>query len=124
METAVTEHGKFAGTNLVTSEFGGCVVQEHWQGVEGGRGSSFNTWVTDQATPIGGLKYKTLVYTYPDGGTRFAGVLPAPARHAPILDRTTLRPVDRHRVHQVIEISRDGGEHWTTTFDALYTRVK
>ncbi len=38
--------GSLAGTNDVTREFDGCVVQEHWvaTGPPPQRGSSFNTW--------------------------------------------------------------------------------
>jgi hypothetical protein len=110
------------------------MITERWTDADGSKGFSLfiydvnsgswkQTWVTDRATSVGGLKYKTLVYTYPDGGTRFEGILPSPPGHKPILDRTTLRPLSKDRVHQVIEISRDGGEHWLTGFDAIYTRV-
>ncbi|MDQ6926630.1 MAG: hypothetical protein M3154_10405, partial [Candidatus Eremiobacteraeota bacterium] len=34
--------GKPAGTNDVTREYRGCVLQEHWRGVDGSQGSSFN----------------------------------------------------------------------------------
>src|SRR5436305_7221358 len=38
--------GTLAGRNLVTSEYGGCVLQEHWtsNGSPAQTGSSFNTW--------------------------------------------------------------------------------
>jgi hypothetical protein len=36
------------------------------------------------------------------------------------MDRTTLTPLAGGRVHQVIEISRDGGKNWETVFDAEY----
>ena len=130
----VTVHGAYAGTDVVTRELNSCAVMEHWSDADGGKGFSLfaydsfsgtwhQTWVTDRATSIGGIKYKTLVYTYPGGGTRFQGILPAPPSHAPILDRTTLLPVGKTAVHQIIEISTDGGQHWRTTFDALYQRV-
>src|SRR4030088_2370503 len=35
---------KFDGTNDVTRELGGCVLQEHWKGVEGSAGTSFNLY--------------------------------------------------------------------------------
>src|SRR5689334_4174783 len=36
--------GKAAGHNRVTSEYGGCVLQEHWTGAGGSVGSSFNIY--------------------------------------------------------------------------------
>src|SRR5262245_53312618 len=38
--------GALAGRNVVTREFGGCVLQEHWTaaGPMAQTGSSFNTW--------------------------------------------------------------------------------
>src|ERR1700738_2597666 len=35
---------KFDGTNDVTRELGGCVLQEHWKGAEGSAGTSFNLY--------------------------------------------------------------------------------
>jgi hypothetical protein len=130
----VTSGGKYAGTDVVTSELGGCAVIEHWSDADGSHGmglflyDSFagrwtQTWVTDQAMHVGGLKFKTLVARYPNGGTRFQGMLPEPAGKKPILDRTTLTPMQDGTVAQVIEISADGGTTWTKTFDATYTRT-
>jgi hypothetical protein len=130
----VTSGRQFAGTDVVTSELAGCAVVEKWSDADGSRGQSLfvydtfsgrwqQTWVTDAATHVGGLKYKTLVARYPGGGVRFQGVLPAPSGKPPILDRTTLTPVADGTVHQVIEISRDGGSTWTTTFDATYAHA-
>jgi hypothetical protein len=129
----VTVNGTYAGKDVVTRELSSCAVMERWTDADGSKGFSLfsydrfadrwqQTWVTDRATAIGGIKFKTLVYRYPDGGTRFEGILPAPAGHPPILDRTTLRPMRDGTVHQVIAISRDGGDHWQTTFDAIYRR--
>jgi hypothetical protein len=38
------------------------------------------------------------------------------------LDRTTLTPRGSGEVHQLIEVSLDGGREWKTTFDARYIR--
>ena len=131
----VTEKGEFAGTDVVSKILGGCAVTEEWSDAGGGKGESFfyydpffaqwtQVWVTDRATQRGGLKIKRLVARFADKGTRFEGVLPGPPGSTIVLDRTTLRPIDRTHVHQVIEISRDGGTTWRTTFDALYTRTR
>lgn len=130
----VTSGGVYAGTDVVTSELGGCAVIERWADADGSHGISLflydsfigrwtQTWVTDQATREGGLKYKTLVAQYPNGGTRFQGILPALPGKKPILDRTTLTPMQDGSVGQLIEISTDGGTSWTKTFDATYART-
>jgi hypothetical protein len=41
-----------------------------------------------------------------------------------ILDRTTLPTIADGGVRQIIEISRDGGTTWRTTFDGIYVRAK
>jgi len=120
------------GTNRVEKILAGCAVLEHWRDADGSRGESFffvqpvtrrwkQVWVTDQAIGPGGLKEKQLVARVPGGGTRFQGEIPIPDGRV-ILDRTTLTPAPDGRVHQVIEISRDGGSTWTPTFDAWYIR--
>jgi hypothetical protein len=42
--------GDPAGTNVVTSELDGCLIQEHWTGVFGGRGRSLNAYDSDTGT--------------------------------------------------------------------------
>lgn len=129
----VTANGAYAGSDDVTAELAGCAVMERWTDSDGSHGLSLfvydafegrwtQTWVTDRATGIGGLKFKTLVARYPGGGTRFQGTLPAPAGHRPVLDRTTLTPLKDGTVRQVIEYSTDGGTTWTNAFDAIYSR--
>ena len=128
----VLADGKEAGTNRVEKILAGCAVSELWHDADGGRGDSLffvqpvtrrwkQVWVTDQATLPCGLKEKQLVARLPGGGTRFQGEIQVPDGRV-ILDRTTLTPAPDGRVHQVIEISRDGGSTWATTFDAWYIR--
>ncbi len=131
----VTAGGRYAGTDVVASELGGCAVVEKWTGADASLGMSLfvydafsgswhQTWVTELATHVGGLKYKTLVALYSNGGVRFQGILPAPPGEPPILDRTTLTPLANGTVHQAIEISRDGGNTWAMTFDAIYAHAR
>jgi hypothetical protein len=130
----VTERDAYAGTDIVTSELSGCAVIERWTDADGSHGISLflydpfagrwsQTWITDVASQVGGLKYKALVARYRGGGVRFQGALPAPAGTPPLLDRTTLTPLPNGTIRQVIELSRDGGDSWSTRFDAVYTRV-
>lgn len=131
----VTVNGKYDGTDVVTKILDGCAVTEDWRDAGGGKGKSLfyydpfektwsQVWVTDEATVRGGLKMKRLVAIYPDKGTRFQGLLPGPPGSKTVLDRTTLTPLGRDVVHQVIEISLDGGSTWRTAYDARYTRAK
>lgn len=130
----VTVNGKYDGTDVVTKILDGCAVTEDWRDAGGGKGKSLfyydpfektwsQVWVTDEATIRGGLKMKRLVAIYPDKGTRFQGVLPGPPGSKIVLDRTTLTPLDRNTVRQVIEISLDGGSTWRKAYDARYTRA-
>jgi hypothetical protein len=128
----VAEAGKPAGTNRIEKVLGGCAVTERWRGADGGTGESLfyhppgtsswtQVWITPHATSVGGSKEKHLVLHLPGGGLRFQGELPTSDGRS-IFDRTTLEPLDKGRVHQRIEISRDRGVTWTPTFDAIYTR--
>ena len=129
------EAGKTAidGTDRVEQILGGCAVLEHWVGTSAGDvGESFfyfvpashrwkQIWTTPHAAMLGGLKEKELIAVYPDRGVRFQGNLATPSG-ATVMDRTTLTPLSDGTVHQVIEVSRDGGRTWVVSYDAIYTR--
>ncbi len=122
---AVTK--KFDGTNDVTRELNGCVLQEHWNGTGGSAGTSYNlydasrkrwhqTWV-DNAGGIlqldGGLKNGSMVLQ----GAR-------PGRNGTtVLDRITWTPRPDGSVRQWWQASRDGGVTWKTQFDGVYRRA-
>jgi hypothetical protein len=118
--------GKPVGTNRVTSELKGCVLQEHWAGTGGGKGTSFNhydaarkvwhqTWVDDSGGILeldGGLTNGAMVLS----GRR-------PGRNGrTISDRITYTRAADGSVRQHWEISRDGGASWSTTFDGIYRK--
>lgn len=118
------------GHNVIEKVLDGCAVTELWQAAGGGEGRSLfyyvpatdtwkQVWVTARAVAPGGVKEKTLVEHYDDGGVRFQGEIALPDGRT-YLDRTTLTPLDGGRVRQHIEISTDGGASWRTTFDAVY----
>jgi hypothetical protein len=120
--------GKFLGTDEVTAIVGGCAFVETWHDADGTDGQSLfyfaidqnrwkQVWVTPAANRLGGYKEKRLIARLPGGAVRFQGELVGP--RAIILDRTTLTP-QAGRVHQVIEISRDGGTTWLPSFDGFY----
>lgn len=131
-EWVVRTNGQQVGTNRIVAVLGGCAIEEHWTASDGGEGQSLfyyfsvldewrQVWVTESATRPGGVKEKREVERFPDGGLRFQGEIPLSGGRS-YLDRTTLTPLDGDRVRQVIEISRDGGVTWSTTFDAIYER--
>jgi hypothetical protein len=123
---------RLVGTNRITRVLQGCAVLEEWRDGEGGEGRSLfyvepgtrrwkQVWVTDDARMVGGTKEKHLVTRLPGGGVRFQGELPLPDGRL-LLDRTTLTPIRRDEVRQLIETSRDGGSTWQVGFDARYRR--
>lgn len=121
-------NGKVAGRNTITSEYGGCVVQEHWEGRGGVTGSSFNTW--EPAT-------KTWHQVWVDnGGTllmlrgKREGDAMVLEGEVPNADGTKVRHSLRlqslpdGRVKQLWRTSEDGGTTWAVAFDGTYTRRK
>lgn len=120
------------GTNRIHKMLKGCAIMEHWTAENGSEGKSLfyydaatdvwkQVWVTDAAYTPGGLKEKVLVERLPRGGLRFQGEI-VNANGETYLDRTTLIPQPDGSVRQWIQISTDGGEMWTSTFDAMYVR--
>jgi hypothetical protein len=121
-------NGKVAGRNTITSEYGGCVIQEHWTGAGGVAGSSFNTyepatrkwhqvWVDNTGTLLqlrGGRDGEAMVLEG-DVPTAEGGV-----------DRHSLRlqPMPDGKVRQLWRSTSDGGKTWTIVFDGTYVRRK
>jgi len=120
--------GKPAGTNDVTTLYGGCILQEHWQGAKGSVGTSFNlydaprgvwhqTWVDGEAGLLvleGGLEGKDMVLR----GHR-------PSHQDPsveVLHEIRWTPLADGRVRQHWQVSKDEGATWTTVFDGYYSR--
>lgn len=102
---------------------------ENWTEPDGSEGKSLfyyatdqkrwkQVWVTPQANAPGGFKEKRMVGKLPGGAVRFQGEIVGP--QTVVLDRTTLTPMTGGKVRQLIEISRNGGMTWITTFDAIY----
>jgi hypothetical protein len=117
---------QLAGTNTVTRLLDGCVVQEHWSGVHGGRGTSLNTydaaskrwhqtWVDNQ----GGLLVLDGAFT---GGAMVLSGTMTGQDGKPVLHRITWTPLPGGAVRQEWVSSQDGGHHWSVVFDGIYTR--
>ncbi|MGE0351599.1 MAG: hypothetical protein AB7I33_14015 [Gemmatimonadales bacterium] len=120
--------GAQAGTNSITTELLGCVLHEHWDGAQGGKGESFNiydatrkvwhqTWVSDRGTLLtleGTLKGDAMVLE----GESIA------RNGKTVQNRVTWTPRPDGAVRQLWEVSRDGGATWGTVFDGLYVKKK
>jgi hypothetical protein len=117
---------KPVGKSEVTTEFGGCVLHEHWHGAGGSEGESFNhydaarkvwhqTWVDNS----GGILYL-------DGGLRNGSMVIEGKRTGrdgkPAVDRITYTPRPDGTVRQWWQVSKDGGKTWNTAFDGIYHR--
>jgi hypothetical protein len=118
--------GRVAGTNRISKEFGGCVLQERYDTGRGYSGSSFNiydasrkrwhqTWVDTSGMLLqldGGLVDGKMVL---EGETVSATA--ARVRH-----RITWTPNADGSVRQFWESTNASGE-WTVTFDGRYTKT-
>ncbi len=119
--------GKQAGTNHIDVILGGCALQEHWQGAGGGSGTSLNiydkrrgVWHQTWVDSGGGLL--VIEGGWKDGAMVMSGTSTSRAGEQ-VLNRITWTPKDADHVRQLWEVSLDGGRHWKTVFDGLYTRV-
>jgi hypothetical protein len=129
----VDSAGAKLGSNRIERIVDGCAIMENWTEPDGSEGKSLfyyatdqrrwkQVWVTPNAMSPGGFKEKRLVARLPGGGIRFQGEIVGPV--AITLDRTTLTPMTGGKVRQLIEVSRNGGTSWITTFDAIYVPVQ
>ena len=120
--------GELAGTNRITREYGGCVLQEHWvaAGPVAQEGSSFNTWspaarrwhqtwVDDDGLLLqleGGLADGKMVL---EGET-------LDSSGAAVRNRITWEETAPGAVRQLWEVSPDRGGTWKVIFDGRYRR--
>jgi len=120
--------GKLQGTNDITTLYGGCVLQEHWQGTSGSVGTSFSlydaprgvwhqTWVDNQ----GGL---LLLEGELDGKDMVLRTRRPSSKDPSVEVRHEVRwtPLDDGRVRQHWRASKDGGAHWVDVFDGYYSK--
>ena len=122
--TVQTPTGQPSGFSRIESDFGGCVILEHWSGPTGiAAGTSQNfyhksdgrwhqNWIDAQSSNplwlVGGLDEKS------------AMVMMDADRSSNPLNRITWTPNPDGTVRQHWEQSTDGGATWTTAFDGLY----
>jgi hypothetical protein len=119
---------QLVGRDRVERLVRGCAVSERWRDAQGGEGVSLfaydarkdlwtQTWVTDDSSAPGGIKFKLLLAHAP-GRTTFQGEIEGKSG-AVYFDRTILTALPGGRVHQEIQVSRNGVD-WRTGFDAVY----
>src|ERR1700687_5622942 len=123
----VDPQGKPAGTNLVTANYGGCALQEHWKGVSGDQGSSFSIYRTSA-----GRWHQTWVdnsglLLLLDGASPRPGVmvltgLRRTKKGHMVEDRITWTKLDESRVRQLWDSTSDRGKTWSVIFDGTYIR--
>jgi hypothetical protein len=118
-----------AGENILTLEYEGCVVIEHWKGQGGLTGSSFNifdasrnawfqTWVDSS-----GALHEYRGNPDADGNMIFVGETPGgPGQPARIPTKLSFFRLGPDSLRQFSEISVDGGKTWTTAYDLIYKR--
>jgi len=121
--------GNVVGTNKVTREYDGCVVQEHWEarGPQKQIGSSFNTY-----NP--GTRQWHQTWVDSTGGFLLLDGAFADGRMVLSADMTNKRGRLKHliawtpqpdgRVRQFWETSSDDGQTWKPSFDGMYVRAK
>lgn len=126
-EWTVTAGGQVAGTNSIRPILDGCVLQETWSGATGSAGSSFNfydpqrgkwrqLWVWRNGTTI------EAEGDFADGKMVLAGQTTAQDGSS-VDNRITWFDNADGTVRQHWEVSRDGGETWTTSFDGHYVET-
>jgi hypothetical protein len=121
--------GNVVGTNKVTREYDGCVVQEHWEarGPQKQIGSSFNTynpgtrqWHQTWVDSTGGFLLLDGVFT--DG--RMVLSADMVNKRGRLKHRIAWTPQGDGRVRQFWETSADDGKTWKPAFDGVYVRAK
>ena len=121
--------GNVVGTNNITREYDGCVVQEHWEarGPQKQIGSSFNTynpatrqWHQTWVDSTGG--FLLLDGAFADGKMVLSGEMRN--KRGLLKHRIAWTPQPDGRVRQFWETSADEGKTWKPAFDGLYVRKR
>ena len=123
-----SQDGTRAGHSVLEKILNGCAIEVNWIGVEGEHVKELfyydkpkQQWVQVWVGDGGATKQRRLLERLHDGSVRFQGEV-AQMNGGSHLDRSTVTSLPNGRVHQVIEISRDGGKSWQPSFDAEYRR--
>lgn len=122
-----SKDGKLVGTNSITKSLNGCVLKEHYKTAKGYEGESFNlfdattkqwhqTWVDNGGAllQLDGVWNGQVMTLLGKGLSR---------KGEPVTHRIQWRPQDNGDVHQVWDISKDGGQHWQSNFFGVYQKT-
>jgi hypothetical protein len=119
------EKGNEIGRSEVTKVANGCGVLENWAGRDGIPGTSINyfdkkssKW--NQHWVGGGGEVLHLSGTLEDKAMVLSGVRVTPKGQ--IIDRIKWTLLTDGRVQQEWNVSTDGGQNWTKSFDGFYSR--
>jgi len=121
--------GKLEGTNVITREFDGCVIQQRWTSAEDPQfGASFtgydfrkklwyHSWVDNWANVL-----------FVEGGWTPSGMTFQGERLTPngerALERLIWAPQSDGTIHQVWDFSLDRGQTWKVRFEGFETKQK
>jgi hypothetical protein len=117
--------GMEIGRNEITKVANGCAILENWTGRDGIPGTSINyfdkksrKW--NQHWVGGGGEVLHLSGTLEDKAMVMSGIRVTPKGQ--IIDRISWTVLADGRVQQEWNISTDGGQNWTKSFDGSYSR--
>jgi hypothetical protein len=121
--------GALAGTSVIEKVLNGCAIEVDWHGADGS-GEIRELFYYQKAAQ----RWRQ-IWVSDEGPTKERQSLPGSATLQFLgevrelaggshLDRSTVTPQPDGRIHQLIEISRDGGKTWKTSFDGEYRAMK
>jgi hypothetical protein len=118
-----------AGTNTITSRHNGCMLQEEWQSVAGGAGSSTNFY--DGARGVWRQVWVAPAYVIEiEGGLDGHGAMVLEGELRTFVSGTISpfrgiwTPLDEDTVNQRFEIQNPDTGEWSVWFDGLYLRTR
>ncbi len=125
------QNDRLVGYNKIEKILNSCAIQENWTDTGGNEGKSLfyvendsrqwkQVWVTASAKQPWGQKEKSLLSSTPGKEVLFQGSYKMQGQL--ILDRTILSKGANGHVKQTIQVSRDGGQNWQTTFIGIYKK--
>jgi len=117
--------GQPIGTSRIERILDGCVILENWNDGRPGGGKSFNIWNRrtrqwHQTWVASGGSLLLLDGSFDNGAMVLGNEQETPRGR--VKNRITWRQLDGGVVQQLWEVSTDGGQTWTTSFDGRYKR--
>ena len=125
--TVATKDGKPAGKDLVTRDYDGCVIIEHWRGAHGTNGEALNTYLPDTYQWQQSWADNTGLTLHLVGkfdGTKMVLSETHVGNGKATIDRVQWMRLADGRVREYWQSSSDGGAHWQDVFDGYFSRVE